>query len=226
MDIYDDVHSVHQKWLDTLQEPVPQTKRREKISYKYTSPNNFWGTTQNRVDLSPLRFYLCVHLKKTMYSARIDSRHFTRALFIPVQPFATAPGYLKGPYIHWFTCSTLLASVVNFDLIKNRNARGERWLQQQCVGCKGNITQIRRLFWTKPAIQLNTTHSRTHVYTNIFICFSVKNPLLKLVFAFQIRPVRRAGTTKSRVEMNNKCRDLLIYLLTYLLHGAESFLRS
>ena len=75
----------------------------------------------------------------------------------------------------------------------------------------------------KPAIQLKTTHSRTHVYTKIFICFSVKNPLLKLVLAFQIRPVHRAGTTKSRVEVNNKCRDLLIYLLTYSMEQSPSW---
>jgi len=63
---------------------------------------------------------------------------------------------------------------------------------------------------------------------NLFVCFSVKNALLKLVLAFQIRLVHTAGTTESRVEVRNKCGDLLTYLglLTYLIHAAESFLRS
>jgi len=34
-----------------------------------------------------------------------------------------------------------------------------------------------------------------YVYMNLFICFSVNNPPLKLVLAFQIRLVRMVGTT-------------------------------
>jgi len=63
-----------------------------------------------------------------VYSAPIGNRHFTSALFTPVQPFATATGYVKGPYVHCFTCWTLLAHVVTFDLINNSSARGERLL--------------------------------------------------------------------------------------------------
>ena len=214
--------SEQQKWLDTLQEPVPQTKIREKISYQYTSLNNFQGTTQIRVDLSALDFYLWSP-KKTMYSAAIYNKHFINAVFIPAQPFATAPGYLKGPCTHWFTWWTLFASVVNFDLINIRNARGD-------VYCRNIVSDVREIlhrygicFWMKPAFQLKTTHARTYVYINFFICFSVKNPLLKLVLPFQIRPVHRAGSTKNRVEVNNKSRDLLTYSLTHSMEQSPSW---
>ena len=46
-----------------------------------------------------------------------------------------------------------------------------------------------------PKIHPKATYSHTYIYMNLFICFSIKNTLLKLVLAFQIRLVHMAGTT-------------------------------
>jgi hypothetical protein len=130
--------SESQTWLDTLQEPVPQTKRRGRkkfISIYVTE--QFSRQNSNSCWSQSIRFlFVWAPTKKTMYSAPLGNKRFISALFIPAQPFATAPGYLKGPYIHWFTCWTLLASVVNFDLINIRSARGG-------VYCRSNVSDVR-----------------------------------------------------------------------------------
>jgi hypothetical protein len=48
-------------------------------------------------DLNPFHFYLWGHLKTLLYSSPIGNEEtIHQGIFVPVKPFATTPGLLKG----------------------------------------------------------------------------------------------------------------------------------
>jgi hypothetical protein len=69
------------KYFDKIQKWVPPHQKKEKSSDKYMSANIFRGTAQKRVDLSPLDFCLCGHLKTLVCSAAIENEDTLHDVF-------------------------------------------------------------------------------------------------------------------------------------------------
>jgi len=66
------------------------------------STNSFRDTVQQCVDHSPVVFYLWGHLNPLMYSATTENEDtLQQHIFMPVKPFASVFGPLKGCYIPW-----------------------------------------------------------------------------------------------------------------------------
>ena len=66
----------------------------------------------------------------SLYSTPIEPKVFHQRIFMPVKPFATAPGYLKSarvrtcPCVHWLWWRTFWTFVVNCDLVDNEASTG------------------------------------------------------------------------------------------------------
>jgi hypothetical protein len=85
------------KYFDKIQKWVPPHKKKEKSSDQYMSANIFHGTAQQRVDLSPLDFCLCGHLKTLVCSAAIENEDTLHdVFFVPVKPVLISPGTFEN----------------------------------------------------------------------------------------------------------------------------------
>jgi hypothetical protein len=102
------------------------TKTRN-CSYQDMPAESFGGTIPH-LDLNPLGSYLWGHLKTRCIQLQFQKkRQFTKAFCMPVIPFATAQGPLKGCASAWIRAliqaEHILASVVNFDSINNNTSK-------------------------------------------------------------------------------------------------------